>query len=141
MLRLWLLRWLAWDGLLPMSIWASPFLLSWILPNRRAAIELVAVVLPIVAMLVRFHIGRKIIAANCCRPRTKQLQMVSFCVGLILLVLIDAIMILTHIMPQGAIVASPADFAVCVIAYSIYAGCMGFSMYPGRDACILNRAA
>lgn len=127
----WLLRLVAWDGLLPVVIWSSPFLIALLLPNKRGAIELTAIVLPIAALFLRFRAGRRYIAANHCGPILRSLQIGVFCLGILVLFAVDAVMILTHVMPKGAMFATTDDLVVWAVLYAIYFTAMAFAMYPG----------
>jgi hypothetical protein len=47
--------------------------------------------------------------------------------------LIDCFMILSHLMPQGALVASESDMLAWAILVGIYLTSMAVAMYPGRE--------
>jgi len=127
----WLFRLMAWDGLLPAAVWAVPWVIEWLIPHRRGAIEVTAVVLPIVAFFIRYQVGRRYIASNRCGALMRGLQVGVFCVGILLLVLIDAVIVLSHVMPKGAAFATAADCIVWAVLYSIYLTSMAIAMYPG----------
>jgi hypothetical protein len=111
-IRTWVIRIVKWDGVLPGIVWTAPLLVQFLLPNRRGPVEIVAVVLPILAFFVRFKVGSQHIAANNCQTGMRRLQIASLCIGILILALIDAVMILTHIMPKGAAFATMGDVVV-----------------------------
>jgi hypothetical protein len=53
--------------------------------------------------------------------------------GLIVLVLIDAVIVLAYVMPKGAAFAATADCIVWGVLYAIYLTSMATAMYPGPD--------
>ena len=128
---LWPLRIVLWDGVLPVVVWLAPFVVRFLIPNRRGAIEITAIVLPIAAFLFRLHVGRRQIARNRCGDWMRRFQLVVFCVGIVVLVLIDAVMVLIHVMPPGAVFATPGDRIVWACLYGIYMTSMAIAMYPG----------
>ena len=81
--------------------WLAPVLVQGLIPNLRGPVEIVAVVLPIVAFFIRFHVGRRVISTNHCRTEIRRFQYVTLCLGALVLVLVDAVLILTNIMPKG----------------------------------------
>jgi hypothetical protein len=127
----WLIRLVTWDGIFPAAILSVPFLLRWMFPNDRATIELAAVVLPIVAFFVRYRAGMKHIATHRSTETWRRIQVAVFGVGLIVLVVMDGVMILTHVMPKGAVVRTTADLVVWTSLYLFYFGAMAFAMFPG----------
>jgi hypothetical protein len=130
-LRSWILRLAKWDGILPAIVWSAPVVVRILMPNQRGLVEITAVVLPIVAFFVRFNFGRRCISNNNCQIVTRRFQMSALCIGILILVLIDAVMILAHIMPRGAAFATMADIVVWVVISSIYIVAMSIAMYPG----------
>jgi len=54
-----------------------------------------------------------------------------FCLGIFMLVFIDAIMVLSHVMPKEAAFATAADLIVWAALYAIYLTLMALAMYPG----------
>jgi hypothetical protein len=127
----WLIRLIAWDGVLPVAILSAPFLVRWLIPDNRSAIELTAVVLPLVAFFVRYQVGRRHIASNDCGPVVRRVQVVVLCLGIFVLVLIDAVMVLCHVMPKGAAFTTTTDLIVWMVLYAIYLAAMALAMYPG----------
>ena len=127
----WLMRLLKWDGIMPTIIWSVPFLIRAVLPKFREPIELVAVVLPIVAFFIRYSVGMRYIRSNHCGKTTRNFQIIILRAGLMILALLDAVLVLTHVMPQGVIVAS--DIMILVILYVIYLLAMVFALYPGAE--------
>jgi len=101
------------------------------LPHSRAAIELTAVVLSVVAFLVRYRVGKRYISSNDCGAIIRLFQLAVFCIGILVLVVIDAVMVLTHVMPRGAAFATTGDLIVWAALYGTYVTAMAFAMYPG----------
>ena len=128
----WIFQVFAWDGVLPAFVWLSPILIGAIVPGNRGAIEATAIVIPIIAFLIRFRTGRNRILTNHCGNRTRMLQVGVFSCGIFLLVLIDGILILSHLMPAGALFANPADRQVWTVLFAIYLTSMLVAMYPGQ---------
>jgi len=100
-------------------------------PHSRAAIELTAVALAVVAFLVRYRVGKRYISSNNCGTIVRLFQLAVFCIGILVLVVIDAVMVLTHVMPRGAAFATTGDLIVWAALYGTYVAAMAFAMYPG----------
>ena len=131
-IRKWIFRIVTWDGLLPAAIWLSPLAVQFLIPDRRGAVELTAVFLPVAAVVLRFHAGQKRIWLNHCRPGMQRLQLAALCLGIFLLMFIDAVMILSHIMPKGAAFAANSDRIIWAVFYLTYVFSMAVAMFPGR---------
>ena len=127
----WLLRLAAWDGMLPAVVWSLPLVAMKLLPGRRGPVELLGVVLPITAFLIRFFVGVRAIRSNHCGRIFRGLQGISLWAGLFLLLIIDTLQILRLVMPPGAFKDRESLIGLLVF-YSIYIVCMAFAMYPGR---------
>lgn len=128
----WFLRVLTWDGILAASVLLLPGIVEFLFPNQRGAMELAAVVWPIVALFVRFFVARRHIDANACSLLMRRLQLSAVCVAIFVLLMIDSLVILAHEMPRGAMVATPADMVIWALLIVIYLAAMTFAMYPGR---------
>ncbi len=139
----WMLRLITWDGVAPAFVWSTPFFIRSVISNCRIAIELTAVVLPIIAFFIRYHVGRRHISSNNCGAIMRSLQVAALCAGILVLVLIDAVMILTHVMPRGAAFAATSDLIIWAVLYAVYLSAMTFALYPGssRLADTLDSAA
>lgn len=138
----WIMRLITWDGLLPALVWLSPYVIGVLLPNHDKAIEAAAILIPILALLFRFYLGTQYIFSNHCSCRFRKVQLVLFCIGLLLLLLIDSLMILSSILPQ-----MPRDHPVhfkeqvfMVGFFSLYFILMIVAMYPGAAADSLDPA-
>ena len=127
----WMARIVTYDGLLPVTVWLTPWLMAFVFPNRHGVIELLAVVLPVVGCLVRFALGRRMIASNLCSVQVRRGQFAALSLGLVLLALIDCVIVLLYVMPRGAF-GQPADWAVLVGLWFLYFAFMAVAMYPGR---------
>lgn len=130
----WIMRLITWDGLLPALVWLSPYVIGAIIPNHEKAIEAAAILIPILALLVRFYIGTQYIFSNHCSRWFRKLQVVLFCVGLMLLLLIDSLMILSSILPKMP-AGHPVHVKEIVLIggfFATYLILMIIAMYPGR---------
>lgn len=128
----WLLRLAAWDGMLPAVVWSLPLVALQLLPGRRGPVEILGVVLPITAFLIRFFVGVRVIRSNRCGRILRGFQGVSLWAGLFLLLIIDTLQILRLVMPPGAFKDRESLIGLLVF-YSVYILCMAFAMYPGRS--------
>src|SRR5438445_5890233 len=128
--RDWLLGVLGWDGALPAVVYLAPIIAKHLLPRHPGIIEVLAIVLPIAALFSRFIAGSRVIRANHCGGGCRQLQFAAFGVALLMLLLFDAAVILSHNMPAGALFAAE-DRVVWTILAVVYLNNMLFAMYPG----------
>ena len=119
--------------MLPIGIALVPYAIEWLLPNRRGAIEIAAVTLPIAAFFARIVAGRRHITANNCSARFRQFQFVVFGFAVFMLVFFDAVLMLSHIMPPGAPGASWTELIVLGTIAMTYLALMAIAMYPGRE--------
>ncbi len=97
----------------------------------RGLIEILAVVLPVVGCLLRFSLGRRLIAGNLCSVQARRGQFAALCIGLVLLAFIDCVIVLLYVMPRGAF-GQPGDWAILFTLWGIYFLFMAGAMYPGR---------
>jgi len=125
----WLIRFLGWDGLVPAAIWILPFALSLLIPQIPQLIEVMAVILPIVAFFLRFNAGVWHISTNRCGRIVRSGQLVALCCAILVLAVVDAVIILTNVMPKGAFTTS--DLKIFGYIYGFYLSCMLFALYPG----------
>ncbi len=128
----WILTIISWDGLLPPCVLLVPYLIGVLFPNNRGAIEVAALVMPITGFFIRFVVGRRQIASNQCGVIVRRIQFCFLGLGIFVLVLIDAVLILSHVMPNGAACADRTDCIVWAVLASIYLTSMAIAMYPGR---------
>ena len=133
MIRTWLLKILFWDGALPLVTATAPMAVQ-ALTEDRAAVEFASVLLPVIAFLVRLEVGRRTIGSNNCGSVTRFFQYLLFFVGLVALILVDTFLMLTYIMPAGALFATMVDVTVFSGLVSTYLVGMILAMYPGRAA-------
>lgn len=127
----WLLAVALWDGLLPVGIVLLPALVHLAIPNHREPIEIIAIVVPMVAFFVRIVVGSQRIRSNHCARWFQVLQFALFFLAALILVLLDAVVILSHVMPAGAF--APSDYTIFAIMFAIYYFLMLLAMYPGRE--------
>jgi hypothetical protein len=133
----WLRRLIAWDGLLPVGIAIVPTGIEILLPNRRGAIEVAAVILPITAFFLRVRAGKHQIGSNQCSTAIRRIQFCALCFGILPLALIDCVIVLSHVMPKGAmfeaIFGEDTDWLVLTVPV-VYLTSMAVAMYPGQEA-------
>ncbi len=128
----WLFRVLAWDAVLPACVAFVPVGIGLVWPNRRGALELAAVLLPVAAFLLRMRAGRRHIASNRCLKPVQRVQFVAFCFGILTLALIECVLMLSGLMPKGTLFTNPGDRQVWAVLFSVYLAAMVVAMYPGR---------
>ncbi len=126
----WLLQLIAWDGILPAAVWTIPFLFTLAFPNNRGLIEITAIVVPISALLIRFHVGRTRIRTNYCGEWMRRLQTMALCVGILAFLLIDAFIVLSHLVPEQA--EETTKFAA-MFYLGFYIPLMAIALYPGTE--------
>ncbi len=130
MLRTWLARLITYDGLLPLMVWLTPWLVALLFPERRGLIEILAITLPVVGCLIRFSLGRRLIAGNLCSVLIRRCQFAVLALGLVLLAIVDCVIVLLCVMPRN--VFAPADWLILLGLWSVYFLFMAGAMYPGR---------
>jgi hypothetical protein len=135
MITKWIQRVAGWDGLLPGIVWGTSALVTSILPGDWNPLEalvlvLLAVVLPIGSFLLRLRFGWQAIQSNHCGPWIRSIQYLVFGLGVSLLCLLDGMMVLYQVVPQGAGVLG--EWKPLVVIYLIYLSMMIVAMYPGR---------
>jgi hypothetical protein len=128
----WLLRLFTWDGVLPVCIVLIPSVIGLIIPNRRGAIEMSSVIVPIAAFLIRFRAGKRHIESNNCGEIMKIFQLCVFSIAILALVLVDAFIMLSHVMPRRGKFVTIDDLLALLIPIAFYLSLMAFAMYPGR---------
>jgi hypothetical protein len=129
----WFVRLMTWDGVLPLVLGLVPLAVGVAIPNCRGAMETTAVALPVAAFLMRSWAGLWFIRTNNCCAKTREFQGVAFAIALFLLLFFDAISILAHVMPSGAVFATWLGFFVFMALFqAMYLGLMAIALYPGR---------
>jgi len=129
----WLKNVLFWDTLLPACVAIAPILIKGLFPTMRGALEVTAVLLPVAAFGCRLLAGRRRIATNRCSGPTRKIQLAAFILGLFPLALIECVVILSGLMPNGFPIRARADRIVFAALLSAYLAAMVFAMYPGRS--------
>jgi hypothetical protein len=127
----WFLRLLGWDIVLTAFVAIVPVVFTLVLPGNANAIEMIAVPLPIGAFILRACSGWRHIQANGCDIEMRQQQTSAFMLALVMLVVFDTMMILSHIMPAPAPLAQ-IDYFIYGGLFLLYLGMMAYAMYPGR---------
>ena len=131
--RSWLFRIFAWDALLPVVVVLVPTVLGFLFPNHRGPIEIAAVTLPITALFLRFAAGKRHIQTNQCGTPLRCVQYCTLCIGILELFVIDALLILSHVMPKNQLPMTDTELLVWTILIAIYLMLMAVAMYPGRE--------
>ena len=130
--RAWLLKLIAWDGGVPALVLVVPEFVEMLFPNRRGVVQMMAIALPIAAFLVRFFIARRQINSNQCSRLVRRVQMAALCIGIFILLMIDALLILARDLPKGALFATTTDVVTFIVLIGMYLICMVIATYPGR---------
>ena len=131
--RSWFLTVISWDGLLPPCVLLVPYLIEILFPNIPDAIEIAALLMPISAFLVRFVVGKRRIASNQCSALFRGVQYFFLGLGIFVIVFVDAVLVLAHMVPKGAV--NWTDTFHCILwaaVASIYLTSMVIATYPGR---------
>jgi hypothetical protein len=131
--RAWLMGVVGWDGILPVSVLATPQL-TLAFGAGRSLTEFLAVTMPLLAFFVRLIAGHRRIVANYCGPVLRCCQFAVFFLAAVLLVCIDTLMLVAMEMNNGRLWANQADFLVWIILLSFYFLAMLFVLFPGRSA-------
>src|ERR1039457_3036252 len=103
----WLLRVVAWDGLLPVGVVLAASLIALLLLNNLGfhAMSIILltsfILLPVSAFLIRYIAGRRQISRNNCSESTRERQFVVFVFGIFILALVEAWLIFLHLFPNG----------------------------------------
>jgi len=128
----WLLTIISWDGLLPPTILLVPYLVGVFFPNNPNAFVVVGSLLPTTGFVARFVVGRRHILSNHCGIWVRRVQSCFLYLGLLALAMIDAVVIIFHLMPAWAACAATPDYILWAVLASIYLTSMIIAMYPGR---------
>ena len=126
--ELWLRRLIAWDGVLPALIWMIPMTVAKLLPGWRGPLEVLVISLPVTGAIARFFIGKRMISRNGCGRATRCLQWVALCAGILMLVLVDLLMILRCVMPQGPVGGADPFVGLLFLIYLLF---MAIAIFPG----------
>ena len=129
----WFFRVVAWDGLIPLCVVLLPAVIKYLMPNHRGALEIAALATPAIMFILRLIVGKRHIAANHCSATVRMVQVCVFYFGILVLGFIEGVLILSHLLPPGALFVTTADVIVCVIPITAYLASMTIAMYPGRD--------
>lgn len=130
----WILSVLCWDGLLPLAVVASPTIVAFLLPGRQGALELTFVVVPITAFLSRAWNGRR----RFLRGDMFVWQVVIFGFAILLLVLLDAMLIMFHLINVGRVPAEAYYTWACL--FFVYLTLMGIALFPAREEWARDRS-
>ena len=128
----WLRNVFAWDGLLPVGVVLIPIGIGLLLPNTPDAIAVTAVVVPIVAICIRFKIGKRHIDSHDLGEVVWHLQFCVFIVGIFLLMLLESLLIVVPL--TDLFVREKVDMYSILLLFAIYLAAMAVAMFPGRSA-------
>jgi hypothetical protein len=126
----WLVRAVGWDGVLPSIVWATPLLIRAIAPGNRRLAEIALLVLPVIAVLVRYYAGRKAIDRHQVGQGLRRCQQGALLVAIGLLLLLDAWWFLTFLLPADP-ATWPFSRLTAIRLYLVYFLLALFAMYPG----------
>lgn len=122
----WIMSLACWDGLLPLAVVASPAVVASIFPGRQGALELTFILVPITAFLLRAWNGRR----RFLRGDMFIWQAVVFAIAISLLVLLDAMLIMFHIVNVGRVPVEAYYAWACL--FFVYLTLMGVALFPAR---------
>ncbi len=130
----WFGRLLAWDGVLPAVVWAIPVVVQFFVRDHDGLCMMLSIGLPIVALLVRYHVGYSIIEENHCSPWFRKVQVVCLCVGLFILMCLDSLLMLLLSLNLKGNPESEAGvlIGIFVMFYIPYLAFLAVAMYPGE---------
>lgn len=130
----WIVRLLAWDGILPAVVCLCPYVLRMVLPDDEVVFATVFVLLPLIPFIIRIHIGTAAIDSNHCGLAVQCVQYGTFALAMIVLLLMEGMSILdAHF---GARKPRRPDFSIESLMiwgglFIVYFLLMFVSMYPG----------
>ncbi|MFM8405997.1 MAG: hypothetical protein ACKN94_01635 [Pirellulaceae bacterium] len=127
----WLARAVGWDGVLPSIVWATPFVIRGIAPGNRRLAEIALLVLPVIAVLVRYYAGRKAIDRQQAGKGLRRCQQGALLAAIGLLLLLDAWWYLTFLLPADP-ATWPFSRSTATRLYVVYFLLALFAMYPGN---------
>jgi len=125
----WLRNVIAWDGFLPVCVALFPIVLGLLMPGVPDALAVAAVVVPIVALIIRFHVGKRHIESNSCGTAFRALQYIVFAIGILLLTCIESILIAVGL---NALLPNDQDKNITGVLVIVYLVAMAIAMYPGQ---------
>ena len=127
-----LVRLIAWDGVLPVVLWLVPIAIQKLVPNPGIWIAVTAVFLPIFAFFIRYLVGISYINQNHCGKVMRKLQTVAFCLAILGLIAVDSLMIiLQEVAPMAKGGWDPRMLELLLVVYLAYLSVMAFALYPG----------
>ena len=116
-----------------MALLLAPFLVQAFVPSFPNAIVPIAVVLCSAAFFVRMYLGCCYIAANHCGTVLRHVQCATLLLGLLALMMIDALLMAVQGVPGRPIWRDPNEFPVLIAIYAFYIVCMSITLYPGSS--------
>ena len=132
--RQWILRIIYWDGILPIFVSFVSVAVASFLGNNRPLAETLMVVLPIVALFIRFSIGRKHILGNNCGGIFKGVQTGALGFAILIFLFADFLVVLSAFIPKNRGLPPPEDVPIYIVALLLYLVLVIIAMYPGRES-------
>lgn len=129
----WILRVVAWDGLLPLFVVSVPVVLLHVFPGRRELVNNAMVFGPTIATILRVFEGYRIIVTNRCTPAFRACQFVALAAGILILLLIELLLLHSHENPQRMDFKTE-DLIFISGMFGSYLLVMGLATYPGAAA-------
>lgn len=126
----WILRVVAWDGLLPLLIVSTPVVLLHVVPGRRELANNAMVLGPTIATILRIFEGYRIIVTNRCTSAFRACQFAALALGIFILLLIELLLLHAHEHPGGMDFRAE-DLLVISTMFGSYLLVMGLATYPG----------
>lgn len=130
----WLLRIIGWDGILPVFVASLAFAIASIFGNNWLLAEALVIVLPIVALFIRFSIGYKHIRRNYCGKMFKGIQTGALGLAVFIMLFADFLVVLLAFIPKNDRHPPPEDVPIYIVALTVYLVLVVIAMYPGRES-------
>jgi hypothetical protein len=118
---------------LPVIVVTLPNLIETLFPGRRGVLEITSLVVPALALAWRIGIGKRQIASNGCGRLVRSVQIIAFCLGILIIGFIEGVMILARLNPPGNMFNSPKDRNIWLGLAVTYLVLMAVAMYAARD--------
>lgn len=126
-----MLRLFGYDGVLPAIVLLAPTILH-VVFRGASWVELLAIVLPIAAYIIRAELGLRLIERNQSSPWLRRAQKTSLYFALLILLMVDACAILMCTLPQNCV--TNFDRAVLFVLYLLYLALMAVATFPSAIA-------
>ena len=125
---------LTWDGLVPVGLILISRVFQLFVGGGNGAIELLAIFLPVAALLVRLYLGVQSIGENDCAPLVRAGQLGLLILAMLALGVFECVLILaSHAPPGNGPFDRADDLQVWYGLLAAYVTCVTVAMYPGRE--------